>query len=266
VKIDDFKLLIEQKGHELYRDMPWRRDTRPYYILVSELMLQQTQVDRVIPKFEAFITAFPSEAALASVSLAEVLTLWQGLGYNRRAKYLYESVKLIVSNNYSSFPNSTDNLLKLPGVGVNTAGAIMVYAYNQPVPFIETNVRTVYFHHFFDQLDVVSDADILPLLEATIDSTNPRQFYWALMDYGSWLKRGGIKNTGQSKHYKKQSPLEGSVRQVRGQIIKYLAETDLLEPELEKVIGIDERFDIALSGLLKEGLVASTNGKLHLSR
>jgi A/G-specific adenine glycosylase len=245
--------------------MPWRQDTRPYYILVSELMLQQTQVDRVIPKFEAFIAAFPDEQSLAESSLAEVLKLWQGLGYNRRAKYLHEAAKSIVSTFYSSFPIGANNLLTLPGVGKNTAGAISAYAYNQPVLFIETNVRTVYFHHFFDRLDTVSDAEILPILEQTIDQQNPRQFYWALMDYGSWLKRQGVKNVGQSRHYKKQSRLDGSVRQIRGQIIKALAAGELPSIELERAVTFDERFDVALSGLIKEGMVQYHSGMIRLS-
>jgi A/G-specific adenine glycosylase len=266
VQVDDFKLLIEQKGRELYRDMPWRRDTRPYYILVSELMLQQTQVERVIPKFEAFIRAFPDESTLAQANLAEVLTLWQGLGYNRRAKYLHDSAKHIVQFYYSSFPTQVHNLLSLPGVGKNTAGALRVYAFNQPEAFIETNIRTVYFYHFFHPLDSIADNEILPLLQQTINHSQPRQFYWALMDYSSWLKRQGIKNVGQSKHYKKQSRLEGSVRQVRGQIIKQLAESGLAEAELERRVGVDERFDMALSGLVREGLVEYANGQLRLSR
>ena len=139
----DFQELIWEKGRELYRDMPWRDDTRPYYVLVSELMLQQTQVDRVIPKFDAFITRFPDEAALAAASLADVLTLWSGLGYNRRAKYLHDAAKMIMAEFSGIFPTTYDELVKLPGVGPNTAGAIMTYAYNQPVVFIETNVRTV---------------------------------------------------------------------------------------------------------------------------
>ncbi len=155
---DEFSRLIRQQGEELYRDMPWRRDTRPYYVLVSELMLQQTQVDRVIPKFGALINEFPNEKLLAQASLADVLRMWQGLGYNRRAKFLHEAAKKIVE--VGSFPDDETGLVSLPGVGKNTAGAIRAYAYNQPAIFIETNVRAVYIHHFFGDKDLVDDKEI----------------------------------------------------------------------------------------------------------
>lgn len=245
--------------------MPWRQDVRPYYILVSELMLQQTQVDRVIPKFNAFIAAFPNEQALASASLADVLVLWSGLGYNRRAKFLYDAANMIVSAYNGTVPLTFDELLTLPGVGPNTAGAIMTYAFNQPVVFIETNVRTVYFYHFFDHGDKVSDKELREAVETTIDRAHPREFYWALMDYGSWLKKQGVGRIQQSTHYKKQSPLKGSVREVRGHIIRQLTLEDRTEPVLRSIIDADERFEAALRGLIKDGLVMRTGGKLHLT-
>lgn len=163
--------------------MPWRSDTRPYYVLVSEVMLQQTQVDRVIPKFLEFIHKFPDAASLAETPLGEVLVLWSGLGYNRRAKYLHEAAKMVMTDFGGEFPTDVDGLIKLPGVGQNTAGAMMAYAHDQPVLFVETNVRTVYFHHFFEDGEKVTDGQIRALLEQTIDMQHPREFYWALMDY-----------------------------------------------------------------------------------
>lgn len=236
--------------------MPWRDDTRPYYVLVSELMLQQTQVDRVIPKFTAFVAVFPDERALARASLHEVLQLWQGLGYNRRAKYLHDAAKKIVDEYEGVFPSEKDTLLSLPGVGPNTAGAILNYAYAVPTPFIETNVRTVYFHHFFPEGEVVSDTELLALVEATIDVEQPREFYWALMDYGSWLKRQGAGRLRQSAHYKKQSPLKGSVREVRGQIIRELTTGPRRHADLAVRYKDDERFPVALQGLIRDRLVA----------
>jgi A/G-specific adenine glycosylase len=260
---DEFRRLLAEQGEELYRDMPWRRDTRPYYVLVSELMLQQTQVDRVIPKFEAFIAAFPNEQALASASLADILRQWQGLGYNRRAKFLHEAAKKVVE--LGGFPQDEVNLQSLPGVGKNTAGAIMAYAYNQPALFIETNVRAVYIHHFFNDMDLVDDKDILQLLQQTIDQRHSREFYWALMDYGSLLKRQGV-TPNRSRHYKKQSPLKGSVREVRGHIVAALATGDMSESELRVQITADERFVTALGGLIKDGLVTETADNLHLTK
>jgi A/G-specific adenine glycosylase len=266
VQNEEFKELIWQKGKELYRDMPWRRDTRPYYVLVSELMLQQTQVARVIPKFESFITAFPNEHALATASLADVLIAWQGLGYNRRAKFLHEAAKRIVNDFANHFPDAEADILSLPGVGKNTAGAIGAYAFNRPTLFIETNVRTVYIHHFFNDAEDVDDKHILEKLRRTIDHEHPREFYWALMDYGSSLKTSGIKNISQSKHYKKQSPLEGSVRQVRGQIIRQLHHGATNEPALRLLLNADKRFELALSGLQKDGLITVHDGQIHLTK
>jgi A/G-specific adenine glycosylase len=263
---EEFQEIIEEKGRELFRGMPWRDDTRPYYVLVSELMLQQTQVDRVIPKFTAFIARFPDESSLAVAELAEVLTLWNGLGYNRRAKFLHESAKKITTEFRGVFPSEYAEILSLPGVGPGTAGAILTYAFNQPVPFIETNVRTVYFHHFFIDGEKVSDEQLRPLLEQTIDHEHPREFYWALMDYGTWLKKNGVGRISQSKHYKKQAPLKGSLRELRGMIITRLAQGDVLFQELEQRYVGDERFEPALSGLIADGLVTQTDQILHLTK
>ena len=289
MNIEEFQRLLRQQGEELYRDMPWRQDTRPYYVLVSELMLQQTQVDRVIPKFEAFIDAFPDEHILARAPLADVLRLWQGLGYNRRAKFLHDAAKRVVE--LGEFPQDLVGLVTLPGVGKNTAGAITAYAYNQPANFIETNVRAVYIHHFFQDMDQVDDKEIHMMIEKTapwakgkeqpderihsvpgamrktvgLSYFRPREFYWALMDYGSWLKKQGVKPS-RSLHYKKQSALKGSVREVRGQIVAALAGSDLSEYKLRDQLAGDERFQPALDGLIRDGLVSRTDHSLHLTK
>jgi A/G-specific adenine glycosylase len=262
----EFQELIWERGRELYRSMPWREDTRPYYVLVSELMLQQTQVDRVIPKFEAFISRFPDEAALARASLADVLMLWNGLGYNRRAKFLHDSAKRIVTEFNSIFPSTDAEIRSLPGVGPGTAGAILTYAFNVPVPFIETNVRTVYFHHFFPEGDKVNDSDLLPFIERTLDHTHPREFYWALMDYGTWLKKHGAGRITQSTHYKKQAPLRGSLREMRGMILTQLTGGDVALSALQEQHGSDERFIRAVEGLMADGLVTQTHNILHLTK
>ncbi len=263
---DEFKRLLAQKGEELYREMPWREDTRAYYVLVSELMLQQTQVPRVVPKFEAFIRAFPDEKALAAASLADVLKLWQGLGYNRRAKFLHQAAQMIVSEYGGRFPENEVDILRLPGVGKNTAGAILAYAFNQSAIYVETNVRTVYIHHFFADNFAVDDKEIIELVEATIDRDNPRKFYQNLMDYGSWLKSQGVRNIAQSRHYKKQSPLKGSVREVRGQIITLLNEGGMSKGDVMRHLQADARFESALEGLKRDGLVSDTDGLLHLAK
>lgn len=254
---------MHKKGSELWRDMPWRENTRPYYVLVSELMLQQTQVSRVMPKFNEFVTKFPDEKTLAEATLANVLKVWQGLGYNRRAKFLHESAKRIVNDFGGAFPKNENDILSLPGVGKNTAGAIMAYAFNKPSIFVETNIRTVYIHHFFKDNFAVDDTQIIELLERTIDRQNPRRFYQNLMDYGAHLKQTGIKNNARSKHYKKQSPLKGSVREMRGEIIRRLSYDD---KNWCDDIKHDPRFDEALSGLIRDGLVVSKSARHYLTK
>lgn len=266
MQTEEFQEIIWQKARELYRDMPWRQNTDPYFVLVSELMLQQTQVERVIPKFELFISRFPSVNDLAQASLAEVLQLWSGLGYNRRAKFLHEAAKMIVKDFDGTFPSTQNDLMTLPGVGKNTAGALLAYAFNQPAIFIETNVRTVYFYHFFDARTEVSDAELQLIIEQTIDQEHPREWYWAIMDYGSYLKRNGAGQLTKSKHYKKQSPLKGSVREVRGLIIKALAKNDMTDSELRTQLAADGRYQKALAGLIADGLVVMADQTLHLAR
>jgi len=246
--------------------MPWRDNTEPYYVLVSELMLQQTQVDRVIPKFELFMRTFPDVTALAQAPLADVLTVWSGLGYNRRAKFLHEAAKKVLAELNGTIPSTYDELVSLPGIGPNTAGAILAYSFNQPVTFIETNVRTVYFHHFFEDQVSVTDKELKEIVGQTVDKEHPREWYWAMMDYGSFLKKQGVGRNSKSSHYKKQAPLAGSLREVRGLILKALAVEDASYIQLEAAMPHDPRFAVAIEALLREGLVAQTAGRLHLSR
>ena len=229
-------------------------------------MLQQTQVDRVIPKFQDFIAAFPTVTSLASASLGEVLRLWSGLGYNRRAKFLHEAAKQAVAEFDAKIPASFEDLVRLPGVGPNTAGAILAYSFNQPVVFIETNIRTVYFHHFFEDQEAVSDAELRAIAAETLDREHPREWYWALMDYGAFLKKQGVGRIQKSQHYKKQSPLKGSVREVRGLILKELAMQDLDKVALQARLPQDERFDTALDALMSEKMIQLTDDRLHLMR
>lgn len=218
----DFVAAVWSFYEKNQRPMPWRSNTRPYYIVVSEIMLQQTQVDRVVPKFLAFVAKYNDFSPLAAAPLADVLTAWQGLGYNRRAKYLHQLAKTVVDDFSGALPSDIAALESLPGIGPATARSIAAFAFNQPVVFIETNIRSVYIHHFFaDQTDV-TDAQLLPLIEQTLDRENPREWYWALMDYGNYLKKTHPNPSRRSKHHAKQSAFEGSSRQKRGQIIAYL--------------------------------------------
>jgi len=244
--------------------LPWRKPEPdgsfdPYKILVSEIMLQQTQVPRVITKYREFLTTFPTVETLAAAELGQVLRLWSGLGYNRRAKYLHQTAKAIVSSGY--FPTSVAELVKLPGIGKNTAGAIIVYTYNQSEIFIETNIRTVYIHHFFADQSNIPDSQFIELVDQTLDRENPREFYWSVMDYGTHLK-AKIGNVNKlSKHYSKQSQFHGSKRQIRGQVLKLLSKKQFSLAELATIIP-DNRLNGVLQELASEGLIGQA-GKLY---
>lgn len=264
-KIDEFRAEVWEYFRRYGRVLPWRENPQPYYVLVSELMLQQTQVPRVIPKFNAFIATFPDVATLAASPLSDVLRLWSGLGYNRRAKYLHQAAQAIVTSG-SKFPDTYDGLVALPGVGQNTAGAILAYAYNQPVVYIETNIRTVYLHHFFaDSTDLVGDAELHELVAQTLDTEHPREWYAALMDYGTHLKATAGGRLTQSRHYKKQAPLKGSLREMRGRILKQLATNALTEEVLRAQTEADDRFDFALEALEREGFVEKVHDRWCLT-
>ena len=246
------------------RNMPWRDDPSPYHVLVSELMLQQTQVSRVLPKYQEFMAKFPTIQDLAAAPLSEVLAAWSGLGYNRRAKFLHAAAQMVVRDFGGELPDSQQELIKLPGVGVNTAGAILSYAFNRQVVFVETNVRTVFIHHFFADKDGVDDKELLPLVEQACDAEHPREWYWALMDYGTHLKQTVGNKTKQSKHYARQSKFEGSRRQIRGHILKRLLEGPHTPTEL-LVLEPDERTAPVLQDLLREGFIEEYDGQLRLT-
>lgn len=265
-QISDFQETVWAYYRENGRSMPWREDPSPYKVLVSELMLQQTQVSRVLPKFDAFLYTCPDIASLAEKSLAEVLMLWTGLGYNRRAKFLHQTAQIVIRDHHGQLPDTLTGLVKLPGIGKNTAGAILAYAYNQPVVFVETNIRTVFFHHFFpDTLESVSDRVLEELVEQTLDRDSPREWYWALMDYGSYLKKTAGGRLSSSSHYVKQAPLKGSLREMRGRIIKVLVAGPLTTNELQDLVVSDERFEPALASLLRDGMVEQQDEKVGLT-
>lgn len=225
-----------------------------YKIVVSEIMLQQTQVSRVMEKYKEFLKAFPTLQSLSRASLGNVLKLWQGLGYNRRARFLHQFAKRVIERHGGVIPRDGEGLLALPGIGKGTAGSIMAFAYNLPVVFIETNIRRVYIHHFFADKDTVSDKQILPIVEATLPSKNYREWYYALMDYGAHLKNLDVNPNRKSKHYVKQSKFDGSNREVRGVILKYLSNHEKLSDK-KYLTFTKTRFEKALTGLIKEGFV-----------
>lgn len=241
------------------RDLPWRRTTDPYALLVSEVMLQQTQVGRVIPKYHAFLRRFPTVKKLADAPLSAVLTVWSGLGYNRRAKYLHEAAGQLAAKKRWTY----DDLVACKGIGPNTAAAIVVYADNRPLVFVETNIRTVFIHHFFADQFIVSDKELLPLIGQTLDAKDPRRWYWALMDYGTHLKTTAGNAARRSRHYAKQSVFEGSRRQIRGQILRLLTQSPRSRRELVQMV-IDDRLSDVLKDLSREGFIHRTGSTYRL--
>lgn len=208
--------------------MPWRDQPTPYHVVVSELMLQQTQVSRVLEKYPLFLEVFPDFNTLAHAKTVDVLAAWQGLGYNRRALYLHQIAQAVVGYCDGVLPADPGVLQKLPGIGAGTAGSIAAFAFNARVVFIETNIRRVFIHHFFADETEIPDSAILPLIEQTLDHEQPREWYYALMDYGAYLAKTVPNPNRRSKHYTKQSKFEGSDRQIRGQIVRLLLEFPVL--------------------------------------
>jgi A/G-specific adenine glycosylase len=265
---------IQRFQHKIYayyhahpRPLPWRESEDPYQILVSEIMLQQTRVERAIGKYQEFLAAFPDLASLAQAPLREVLHVWQGLGYNRRAIALQETAKMVVQDFNGVLPGSADQLLSLPGIGPYTAGAIAAFAFHQPVPIIETNIRTVYIHCFFGERQDIKDSEIMPLVQATLDRNNPREWYYALMDYGVMLKQAHGNPSRKSAHHTRQSRFEGSDRQIRGKVLKLLLQKPLSgKEEIFQAIQEDPlRLDKILKGLKKNGFIVRKGTKFTIA-
>lgn len=253
-----FRRTILDHYREFGRRMPWRETTDPYRVLVSEVMLQQTQVDRVRPKYAAFLEAFPDVASLARASPADVLRAWQGLGYNRRALALQAAAARIVAEFGGRVPEDPAVLETMPGIGPATAAAIAAYAFERPTVYIETNVRRVFLHFFFRDRTGVTDAELRPLVERALDRERPREWYWALMDYGTMLAKTTPNPNRRSAHHAVQSRFEGSARQLRGRVLKaLLASGPLGAAELGAATGAGEdRLEPVLARLRKEGFVA----------
>lgn len=238
-------------------DLPWRKTEDPYRILVSEVMLQQTQVERVIPFYRAFLKSFPTARMLAKAPLSAVLMHWQGLGYNRRAKMLHEAAKAVVRDHKGRMPTDILLLERLPGVGHYTARAVAAFAGNQDVVFVETNLRTAVIHHFFPDEERVSDGQVLSILERALPKGDARRWYSALMDYGAHLKRQGVRVNARSASYAKQAAFRGSGREARGGILKALAKGPQKETYLLGILGPDRSEQLAqqLQKLTIEGLI-----------
>jgi len=262
--IEKFQRMVLRHYENAGRRMVWRDKTDPYRILVSEIMLQQTQVERVTTKFPEFIHAFPDFASLAKAPLAEILKVWQGMGYNRRAIALRKCAERVISEFHGVLPSDVETLATFPGIGKATASSIAAFAFNEPVVFIETNIRRVFIHFFFADADTVTDAEILPLVEQALFRENPRVWYWALMDLGTALKKTVPNPNRRSAHYTRQSPFEGSDRKIRGMILRLLvSETGMEQKEIEEHISGDpDRVGRILASLEREGFIERNGSRL----
>jgi A/G-specific adenine glycosylase len=229
-------------------------------------MLQQTQVERVIGKYSEFVKRFPTFHSLATAPTSDILHIWQGLGYNRRALLLKRCAAEILSHHNGILPSDGVVLKKLPGIGSATAAALTAFVYNSPSVLIETNIRTVYFHFFFRTKNQVHDDEIRPIIEQTLDKKNPRRWYYALMDYGAMLKRSGFNLNHKSIHYTKQSAFNGSDRQIRGKIIRMiLVRNSITITDIKHQLKLSNiRLYNILQSLIKDNFITINNRKVAL--
>ena len=266
-EVRKFRNMIYRYYGKHGRNLPWRLTSDPYHILVSEIMLQQTQVQRVMGKYEQFTRKFPDFPSLARSPLRMILKEWQGLGYNRRAMALKRIAQKVMKEFRGNLPASVETLITFPGIGRATASSIAAFAFHEPTVFIETNIRRVFIHSFFHDTSNIKDVEILPLVEKTLDTSNPREWYYALMDYGVMLKKGYENPNRRSAHYQKQTPFQGSNRQVRGMILKVLTrESYISEREIMRKLQMSSEI---LSGnliqLQKEGFIKRERKKFTIA-
>lgn len=241
----DLERFVERvwaEGASRYRELPWRNIDDAYGVLVSEVMLQQTQVSRVLKHWERFMALFPTIDALAAADTAFVLEQWQGLGYNRRALALKRAAEQCSERYAGALPRTREELVELPGIGQATAAGVISFAYNEPSVYIETNVRTVFIHELFPDAEKVADRELAPLVEATCPVDRPRAWYYALLDWGAHLKQTTVNPSRRSAHYTRQSAFEGSRRQKRAEMLRcVLAESGMAPDELFAKLDAFER-------------------------
>lgn len=250
--------------------LPWRHTTDPYAILVSEIMLQQTQVSRVEEYYKTFLKRFPSFKALAKASSADVLSAWQGLGYNRRAMFLKKTAVIVMEKYNGKLPRDRATLESLPGIGKGTSGSLMAFVFNKPEIFIETNIRRVFLHFFFKNKKEVTDEELKRYIESSLDQKKAREWYWALMDYGASmpnLKKGENPNR-RSAHYTKQSAFIGSDRELRGRIIRAALIKKKIDKKglLQELAIPSEKLEKIISNLEKEGFLKKSGNYILIKR
>ncbi len=264
------KIFSWWKTHK--RDLPWRHTHNPYHILISEVMLQQTQVSRVLPKYSEFIREFPTVTALAQSPLATILRVWKGMGYNRRAKYLQQTAQTIAIKFRGEFPRTESDLLDLPGIGLYTARAIQVFAWKRDVAMVDTNIRQIFVHYFFDDIPQ-SPNSIQEMADELLPVGKSWEWHQALMDYGSLVMptviRKKIHNTSREKT---TVVFKDTPRFIRGRIIDALRDSPRKERDLIAsfllMYGKPELFiSSQIAALIRERLIErSSEGMLHLGQ
>ncbi|MFX0022867.1 MAG: A/G-specific adenine glycosylase [Candidatus Hermodarchaeota archaeon] len=255
------------KNHK--RKFPFRENNTPYNVLVSEIMLQQTQTGQVSEKFLKFTNHFPSFSSLSNASVEDILKEWKGLGYNRRAIALKKIADTVIKDFNGKLPESIDILKSFPQIGYNTASSIITFAFNKPTAFIETNIRRVYIYFFFPNRNRIDDKEILPIVKKTVDISNAREWYYALMDYGVMLKKTHPELNKKSTHYRKQAPFKGSKREIRGKILDILikqGKTDLKNIQTQFGSMDNKRIMEILNQLKKEGFLDIINENISLKK
>ena len=272
-QIKNFQKTIKSWYKTHKRDLPWRNTTEPYHILVSEIMLQQTQVSRVLVKYPEFLKAFPTIQTLASAKDSTLLKTWNGLGYWRRAKYLKETAKIITKTYNNEFPHDTKTLQTLPGIGHYTAGAVSCFAFNTRTAFMDTNIKRVYLHFFFPNKKEISDKELLQIAQQALPQKDCKNWHYALFDYGASV----LKNTNinkQSKSYRKQNKFKGSFRSFRAKTLKHLLAEPNQKTSKAKLLDFiedalrQEEADYSsqeiLDSLIKDKLVKTKGNSLYL--
>lgn len=237
---------------------------------MSEVMLQQTQTARVAERYPLFLKRFPTVRALACASQVEVLSAWEGLGYYRRARNLHRAAQVVCDEHRGRFPASFEALQALPGVGAYTAAAVSAFAWNEPHPMVETNIRSVYLYAFFPRRRKVSDAAILTRVEETMDRTRCREWFYALMDFGVELKRARPKIHTRSKHHVTQSRFEGSDRQIAARVLRFVVRSggSARIDEVARHSGAEiDRVRAAISRLARDGILRPpSRGVIRVAR
>lgn len=257
-KISRFRHFIWDFFRDHGRSFPWRETRDPYRILVSEMMLQQTQTERVLPKYLQFIDVYPDMPSLSRAQFGEVYPLWQGLGYNRRCLALIAIASRCVEEFGGAIPNCTRTLLSFPSVGPATAAALKAFAWGEPSLYLETNIRRVLLHVWHNRESGVPDRKLLETLEQVMDKDDPRMWYYAMMDYGVHLRKAVANPNTRSRHYTRQKPFKDSDREIRGMVLRILSKKH--SATLQEIVQIADmplgRVEYNLNSLVRDGMVA----------